>query len=96
VTVPVAAEGETVAVRVTLAPVTEVVGDAVSVTVLAVAPVLDGACQKSPQPANRDATARVSSIRTILVQARLFFIRFPHHSLSSISNTVPYTPINVT
>jgi hypothetical protein len=71
VTVPVAAEGETVAVKVTLAPSTGVEVDDVSVVVVAVVPV--GACQKSPQPLSSGATASISSIRTMPPQTDLSF-----------------------
>jgi hypothetical protein len=63
VTVPVAADGETVAVKMTLAPTAGVSVDTVSVTVLAVVPVDDGACQKSPQPDSNGAAASASRIR---------------------------------
>jgi hypothetical protein len=71
VTVPVAAEGETLAVKVTLAPWAGVEVDAVSVVVEAVVPV--GACQKSPQPVSSAAAASISSIRTMPPQTDLSF-----------------------
>jgi hypothetical protein len=73
VTVPVAADGETVAVNVTLAPTAGVSVDTVSVTVLAVVPVDVGACQKSPQPASRGAAANASRIRVFPLPTGLYF-----------------------
>jgi hypothetical protein len=65
-------EGETAAVKSTLAPTAADVGDAVSVVVVVVAPV--GACQKSPQPARNGNTASISSRRPIPPYRDVFFI----------------------
>lgn len=69
VTVPVAAEGETVAVSVTAAPTAGVEVDAVSVVVVGVVPplpVAPGACQKLPQPASSQMPATATEINTTL------------------------------
>jgi hypothetical protein len=78
VTVPVAAAGETVAVRVTLAPATGAVVDGVSVVVVAVVPVkLVGAFQKSPQPATNGAAASASRIRAFPLTTGTYFTLRP-------------------
>jgi hypothetical protein len=63
--VPVAAEGETVAVSVTSEPTVAVVGEAVRVVLEDVVPPVEsvayGFCQKSPQPASASAAAHVAS-----------------------------------
>jgi hypothetical protein len=76
VTVPVAVEGETVAVNVKFAPVAGVLVDAVSVVVLVVVPV--GACQKSPQPDRNGAHASISS-SAFFLQTGMYSILRPFH-----------------
>jgi hypothetical protein len=82
VTIPVAAEGETVAVKTTLVPSTAVVGEAESETVLAVVPVeVDvplGLCQKSPHPAKASAAANKVRTGSGLRQIGVHCIRRPH------------------
>jgi hypothetical protein len=71
-----------VAVNMTLTPVAAVpAGDAVSVVVVALVPVPDGACQKSPQPARNGVAASVSSMRIIPVLMDLSFIESPFSSV---------------
>lgn len=78
VMVPVAADGETVAVNVMAVPTTGVEVDEESVTVSAVVPPeLDGACQKSPQPAIPAATAIVSSINPVALPMEFSFTLSP-------------------
>jgi hypothetical protein len=74
--VPVAAEGETVAVSVKVTPAVGVVVDAVSVVVVVV-PVDPGACQKSPQPARNGAVASASSIRIFPLRTAMSCILRP-------------------
>jgi hypothetical protein len=53
----------------------------VSVVVVALVPVPDGACQKSPQPARNGVAASVSSMRIIPVLMDLSFIESPFSSV---------------
>jgi hypothetical protein len=75
VTVPVAVEGETVAVRITLEPTVGVLVEGESAVVVAVVPVPvppePGAFQKFPQPVRRLAAASAS---TIPAEERRFLI----------------------
>jgi hypothetical protein len=73
VTVPVAAEGETVAVSVTLAPATGVEVDAARVV------VVEGFddFQKLPHPARRDAPTNIANMNAIPVPGRLHLIKSP-------------------
>jgi hypothetical protein len=78
VIVPVAAEGETVAVNRTLAPVTGVLVEAVSVVVLAVVPLEPlGACQKSPHPASKTAAAQDNRIGTVRLRIGMYSTLHP-------------------
>jgi hypothetical protein len=61
--VPVAVDGVTVAVKVTLAPTVGVVVDGESVTVLTVVPV--GAFQKSPHPTENGKVAIAKRSRAL-------------------------------
>jgi hypothetical protein len=73
VTVPVAAEGETVAVSVTAAPST---GFAVEAARVIVVEVVE-AFQKLPQPANRGAIPSSTAINNLPVPSFLVFIESP-------------------
>jgi hypothetical protein len=78
VIVPVAAEGETVAVNSTLAPCTGVLVDAVSAVVLEVVPVEPlGASQKSPHPASKTAAAQNNRIGTVRLRIGMYFTLHP-------------------
>jgi hypothetical protein len=77
----VAAEGETVAVRFTLAPSVGVVVEGVNVMVVAVVPpellpVDPGACQKSPQPFASRAAANPNKMSKNLEESELALIAF--------------------
>ena len=71
-----AAEGETVAVRVTAEPTVGVVVEAVSVVVVAVVPppppVEPGAFQKLPQPVSSPMPANAADRNTTLEEERIF------------------------
>jgi hypothetical protein len=78
VTVPVAADGETVAVSVMAVPTTVVVVDGVSVVELAVVPVeLLGSFQKLPQPVKYGAAVSAKRIRSFPLSAGTCFILRP-------------------
>jgi hypothetical protein len=76
-TVPVAAVGETEAVRVTLLPAVTDDPDVVSVVVVAVPPPLEpppGGCQKSPQPACTNISSEARSVEAITAAGRITFM----------------------
>jgi hypothetical protein len=78
VMVPVAADGETVAVNVMAVPTTGVLVEGESVTELEVVPVeLEGACQKLPQPVVHIAAANRIGIRAVLLQRGMSFTLGP-------------------
>ena len=87
-TVPVAVEGVTVAVSVTLLPTTAEGGATLSAIVSAVVPVVpEGACQKSPQPVPnpiRSGAARsVRRMRVFPLRVALGFTLDPFNVATS-------------
>ncbi len=81
-TVPVAVEGLTVAVKVTEAPVLTAVGEAVSVVVEAVEPA--GRFQKPLQPASKSAPAIAESSKTVCAHFGNIFANPPSRILSGV------------